>query len=391
MLVLDLDNRNISGRHANRLFGWNTQVKTTVRGPVPTGLDRKEKRCSQTLRARLAIVGAGTIGTRHITAISKCAGAQLVGVAERDSQTRAGIGQSGIAAFPDTDSLLNETSPDGVIIATPTDVHVEAALQAIDAGIPVLIEKPVAASVSEGEEIALAAGRNGVEVLIGHHRRHHPQSKQARRMVLDGQLGDLVLVSGVWGVRKHAAYYEQGFRLTREAGPVMINVVHDIDLLRHVCGEIVSVSARLSNRLGGGPKEDAGVFALKFASGALGSFAMSDRVNSPWAWEYATGENRIVPLIGKNCYRFMGTEASLDFPNLVHWTHDCTQGDWTRPMSGTQIECERIDPFERQIEHFLDVISGDAEPICDVNDAIESLRATLAILEAADAGCWVDI
>ena len=366
-------------------------MKTTVQGPVPAGLGREEKPDGQAVRTRLAIVGAGTIGTRHIAAISNCAGARLVGVAERDSRTRSGIAQSGIAAFPDTDSLLTETCPDGVIIATPTEVHIEAALLAIDAGIPVLIEKPVAASVSEGEEIALTAGRKGVVVLIGHHRRHHPQSRKARRMVLDGQLGELVLVSGVWGIRKHAAYYEQGIRLTREAGPVMINIVHDIDLLRHVCGEIVSVSARLSNRLGGGPKEDAGVISMKFASGALGSFAMSDRVNSPWAWEYATGENRIVPLIGKNCYRFMGTEASLDFPNLVHWTNDCKLGDWTRPMSGTRIECERIDPFERQIEHFLDVISGDAEPICGVDDAIESLRATLAILEAADAGCWVDI
>ena len=341
--------------------------------------------------AQLAVVGAGTIGMRHIMAINQCPDAVLAGVAETNDRVRAEVAETGAVVDGEAERLIERTSPDGVIIATQTDAHLDAALPAIAAGLPVLIEKPIAATLEEAESIGSAAAKSGCRVLVGHHRRHHPQAEVAREMVRTGRLGDVLLVSGIWSVRKHDGYYGQAFRRTREAGPVMINVVHDIDMLRHVVGEIDLVSALLSHRCGRGPKEDAGVVGMRFASGALGSFALSDRASSPWSWEYATGENRIVPMIGQNCMRFMGTVSSLDFPNLMHWTYEGGTGDWTKPMTGTKIECPQIDPFVRQLEHFLDVIDGKSEPLVDVDDATMSLRATLAVLEAADSGEWVGV
>lgn len=341
--------------------------------------------------ARVAVVGAGTIGMRHITAVSQCPCAILAGVAEKNDRVRATVAETGTVVDSEAGRLIERTNPDGVIVATQTDVHLEAALPAIAAGLPVLIEKPIAATLEQAEAIGNAAAKAGCRVLVGHHRRYHPQAEVARQMVRTGKLGELLLVSGVWGVRKHDGYYGQAFRRTREAGPVMINIVHDIDMLRHVVGEIDLVSALLSHGCGRSPKEDAGVVGMRFASGALGSFALSDRVSSPWSWEYATGENRIVPMIGRNCMRFMGTGSSLDFPNLVHWTYGGGTGDWTKPMSGTKIDCRKIDPFVSQLEHFLDVIEGKSEPLVDVDDATMSLRATLAILKAADSGEWVGV
>lgn len=341
--------------------------------------------------ARVAVVGAGTIGMRHIMAVNQCPRAILAGVAETSDRVRATIAEAGAVVDTEAGRLIERTNPDGVIVATQTDVHLEAALPAISAGLPVLIEKPVAATLEQAESIGTAAAKAGCRVLVGHHRRYHPQAAVAREMVRTGKLGDVLLVSGVWGVRKHDGYYGQAFRRTREAGPIMINIVHDIDMLRYVVGEIDLVSALLSHGCGRGPKEDAGIVGIRFASGALGSFALSDRVSSPWCWEYATGENRIVPMIGRNCMRFMGTGSSLDFPNLVHWTYEGRTGDWTKPMTGTKIDCRKIDPFVSQLEHFLDVIDGKSEPLIDVDDATLSLRATLATLEAADSGEWVSV
>ena len=341
--------------------------------------------------ARLAVVGAGTIGMRHIRAVNQCLRAVLAGVAETNDRVRAEIAETGAVVDSAVGRMIERTNPDGVIVATQTDAHLEAALPAIAAGLPVLIEKPIAATLEEAESIGAAAAKSGCRVLVGHQRRYHPQAEVAREMVQTGKLGDVLLVSGVWGVRKHDEYYGQAFRRTREAGPVMINIVHDIDMLRHVVGEIDLVSAMLSNGCSRGPKEDAGVIGIKFASGALGSFALSDRVSSPWSWEYSTGENQIVPMIGRNCMRFMGTGSSLDFPNLVHWTYEGGTGDWTRPMLGTKMDCRQIDPFVSQLEHFLDVIDGKSEPLIDVDDATMSLCATLAVLEAADSGEWVGV
>ena len=344
-----------------------------------------------TAAKRVAVVGAGTIGMRHIMAVNQCPRAVLAGVAEASDRVRAKVSETGAVVDSEAGRLIERTNPDGVIVATQTDAHLEAAQPAIAASLPVLIEKPIAATLEEAESIGTAAAKAGCRVLVGHHRRYHPQAEIAREMVRTGKLGEVLLVSGVWGVRKHDGYYRQAFRRTREAGPVMINVVHDIDMLRHVVGEIDLVSALLSHGCGRGPKEDAGVIGMRFSSGALGSFALSDRVSSPWSWEYATGENRIVPMIGRNCMRFMGTGSSLDFPNLVHWTYEGGAGDWTQPMSGTKIVCRKIDPFVSQLEHFLDVIDGKSEPLVDVDDAAMSLRATLAVLEAADSGEWVAV
>ena len=340
---------------------------------------------------RVAVVGAGTIGKRHITAVNQCPRSVLAGVAETNDKVRVTISETGAVVDNEAGRLIERTNPDGVIVATQTDVHLEAALPAIAAGLPVLIEKPIAATLEQAEAIGNAAAKADCRVLVGHHRRYHPQAEVARQMVRTGKLGEVLLVSGVWGIRKHDGYYDQAFRRTREAGPVMINIVHDIDMLRYVVGEIDLVSALLSHGRGRGPKEDAGVVGMRFASGALGSFALSDRVSSPWSWEYATGENRIVPMIGRNCMRFMGTGSSLDFPNLVHWTYRGGAGDWTKPMSGRRIDCRKIDPFVSQLEHFLDVIDGTSEPLVDVDDATLSLRATLAVLEAADSGEWVGV
>ncbi len=346
---------------------------------------------SSVLRARLAVVGAGTIGMRHISAIGACEHAELAGVVDSSKAKRAELAATGIRTFDCADDLLRKTLPDGVIVATPTGEHLETAMPAVSAGLPVLIEKPVASTLEAGRALGNAARKAGSRVLVGHHRRHHKQVAIAQKMIREGQLGDLVLVSGVWGIRKNPAYYEQEIRNTREAGPVLINFVHDIDLLRCLCGEVSRLSACFSNGPGAEAKEDAGVVAMQFRSGALGSYALSDRVASPWAWEYATGENRIVPAVGRNCLRLMGTKGSLEFPNLGHWTYEGGQGDWTKPIRHRRIECETIDPFMRQLEHFIDVIAGDAEPLIDIDDAMMSLRTTLAVFEAADTGNWVEI
>ena len=339
------------------------------------------------------MVGTGAIGSRHADTIAGCPGTVLAGVVDSDPDARTAFEAGGAEAFPTVDGLLNALGGgglDGVVVATTTDAHLECAEPLIDAGLPVLVEKPIAATMEEAARIAQLSNDAEVPVLVGHHRRFHNQVRTAQLLVESGVLGELVLVSAVWSLKKHPDYYVQPVRKTRAAGPVMINLVHDIDMLRFICGEIEAVSAQLTNRFGGSTKEDAGIVSLRFESGALGSIALSDRANSPWAWEYSSGESRLVPRIGENCVRFIGTSRALDFPNLVLWSHECNNGDWTTPMNGHPVECEWIDPYEVQLQHFLEVIRGTENPLTDAEDAGRSLGATLAIFESADSGGWVE-
>ena len=166
----------------------------------------------------------------------------------------------------------------------------------------------------------------------------------------------------------------------------MINLTHEIDMLRHLCGEIDEVFAYSEFQIENMEKEDAAAIALRFRSGVLGVFAASDRVVSPWAWEFSTGENVICPASGQNCLQFFGTEASLEFPNLVVWRQDGIDSDWTKPIHSRPTSIAYENPFVRQIEHFAAVALGQATPYVTVADATRTVEVALAVLEAAHSG-----
>ena len=87
----------------------------------------------------------------------------------------------------------------------------------------------------------------GVPVLVGHHRRHNPRIKAVREMIAKGQIGQLTAVVGLWLLKKPDSYFDVAWRREPGGGPILINLVHDIDDLRFICGEIVEVQALTSN------------------------------------------------------------------------------------------------------------------------------------------------
>ena len=341
---------------------------------------------SRNLPARLALVGIGTAGRRHLAAIRSCKNAILCGIVDNDRDVLSRFAASGVRCYGQMEAMIAAERPDGVVVATPTELHVEPAIVALQAGISVLIEKPIAESTPDAEAIERAAERSTGKVLVGHQRRYYPQVIKARQLIRESALGKLVMISGQWGVRKHIDYYMPEWRRRRPAGPTMINLVHDLDLLRFLVGEIESLSSFVSNSVLGCDKEDAAVVSIRFRSGALGSFVMSDRVISPWGWELATDENEICPRSGCNCFQFFGTKASLEFPNLVLWQQDGEDGDWTKPIGKIEHEFERVDPYRIQIGHFVDVCRGVVQPMVTIEDAIQSMKVALTVLEAADSG-----
>jgi predicted dehydrogenase len=88
---------------------------------------------------------------------------------------------------------------------------------------------------------------------------------------------------------KHDEYYDPDWREPWQAGPVLTNLIHEMDYLRYILCEVVSVQAETSRPIQDFEKKDATGFILRFANGALGAFVLSDHADSPWAWEFATG------------------------------------------------------------------------------------------------------
>ena len=140
-----------------------------------------------------------------------------------------------------------------------------------------LLEKPIAPTVEEGERLLRAADAAGARILIGHHRAHSPIMAKAKEIVERGTLGTLVAVMGSAVFFKPDHYFADGpWRREPGGGPILINMIHEVHNLRILCGEIVAVQAFASDATRGFPVEDTVAINLRFASGALGSFMLSD-------------------------------------------------------------------------------------------------------------------
>lgn len=335
---------------------------------------------------RLAVVGAGTIGRKHLQVIAEEPAATLVAIADPAAAARALADEYGVRHFTDAGSLLKETRPAGVIVATPTEHHLAPALAALDAGAHLLIEKPIAATLDEARQIAATARAAGRRVLVGHHRRYYALVHKAREIVQGGTLGQLVGVTGQWTALKAESYFAPAWRRGRLAGPVLTNLIHELDTLRYVCGEISSVAAETAGQVRGHEKEETAALTMRFADGALGSFLMSDAAPSPWTWEQATGENPAFPPAGRNVYRFMGSEAALEFPNLKIWRHRPGEESWNHTLESDEIALPLGDAFASQCAHFCAVIRGREEPRITAEDATGTLAATLAVFTAMESG-----
>ena len=127
---------------------------------------------------------------------------------------------------------------------------------------------------------------------------------KARELISAGAIGPLTAVNATWLLRKHDTYYEAQWRREAGGGFILINLIHEIDNLRFIAGEIESVQAIVSNARRGFAVADTAAVLLRFSNGALGTLTASDTTPSPWAWEINSGENVQYPHQPDNCYAY---------------------------------------------------------------------------------------
>ena len=331
---------------------------------------------------KIALAGAGQIGKRHAAAIRSVPGVILESVVDPAQSGRDFAAEIGAAWCPSLGEMFAASTPDGVILATPNQVHVENALDCVAAGCPMLIEKPIATNYLGGQKIVEAAEAKNVPVLVGHHRRHNPLIQRARSIIEEGALGRILSVQATCWFLKPDAYFTAPWRRKFGAGPVMVNAIHDVDLLRYLCGDIESIQAMTSNAVREGEIEDGAAVLLRFRSGALGTLNVSDSIAAPWSWELTSGENGAYPATSQSCYLIGGTKASLSIPDNRLWSHG-QGGHWMTPLHATSFPGDAGDPLVAQIIHFAAVIRGEAEPLVPGDEGLKSLAAVEAIQASA--------
>jgi predicted dehydrogenase len=345
-------------------------------------------------KIRIAVAGAGLIGQAHIKVLGNSPSCMLSAIVDPSPAAFEVAANAGVPLYKTIDELLLTNRPDGLILATPNQLHVSQALQCMEAKLPILLEKPIATTVAEGEKIVAMVAATGAKVLIGHHRAHSPIMAKAKEVVDSGKLGKLVTFMGSAIFFKPDHYFADApWRKEMGAGPILINMIHEVHSMRMLCGDIVAVQAFSSNTTRGFAVEDTAAISLRFANGALGTFMLSDTAASARSWEQTSQENKsYVSYDDEDCYVITGTQGTLSVPTMRLKSYPRPEDrSWWKAFDASVVSMVRDDPLKHQIEHFGAVIHGEVLPLVSAYDGLQNLRVTEAILQASKTGQIVEL
>lgn len=344
-------------------------------------------------RIRLASIGVGMIGHVHAKVAARLEECDYVAICDIDPAQEKMARDLGVTFYTDYTEMIKKEKLDGVIISVPNELHEPVGSACAEKGLHLFVEKPIASTVEAAEKLINNARKNGIRLLIGHHRRFNPMLAATREIIRNGELGELAGISILWCMYKPSEYFAAGpWRKQKGGGPVLINIIHEIDNLRYCCGEIQRVYAELSNKTRGFEVEDTVSVSIRFTDGTLASIMLSDAAPSLWGYECTMGENPFFYPTRGNIYHFLGTKASLTFPGMqkVYYA-DSSKAGWQHPITIEQLEIASSDPYPSQLSHFCKVVRGEEEPRTSGEDAQKTLVVTQAILESGQTGRPVEI
>ncbi len=320
---------------------------------------------------KILIAGLGSIGRRHLR--------NLLTLGERDivlyRTGRSTLPDDELAPFPterDLTQALARHKPDAVIVSNPTALHLDVAIPAAEAGCHLLLEKPVSHSMQRVDELLDAARRNDVRVLVGFQFRFHPGLLRARQLILDGEIGDVISAHVHFGEYLPAWHpwedYRQGYAARADLGGGVVRTqCHSLDYLLWLLGEVETVwgmTGKLSDL--DVDVEDTAKIVLRFTSGVLGSLHL----------DYA----RRPPI---HRLDVVGTLGSLEWDALEGSVriYRATRKTWeVYPLPAG---FERNTMFLEEMRHFLNVVRGEDEPVCTLEEGVQVMRLIASVLESA--------
>ncbi|WP_426738922.1 Gfo/Idh/MocA family protein [Plantibacter sp. 2H11-2] len=202
---------------------------------------------------RVAVVGCGDISALHIAAIGTVPGAQLVAVCDVDAgRLDAATAATGVPGFTDLDRLFDEARPDVVHICTPHHLHADQAIRALERGISVILEKPLAHTRNEAERLLAAAEHSRAKIAVCFQNRYNQPAERAKELLDSGELGAVLGASAVVPWHRTAAYYEdrpwRGRWETGGGGLLMNQAIHTIDLVQWLVGDPLEATGSIATR-----------------------------------------------------------------------------------------------------------------------------------------------
>ncbi|TVY08575.1 Gfo/Idh/MocA family protein [Paenibacillus cremeus] len=228
---------------------------------------------------KLAVIGGGTIGVKHLEAARDVEGLEAVAVVEVNPERAAELSaEFGVRAYAHYEEMLAEAQPEITVVALPHFLHKEVAIRCAERGVHILLEKPMALNVEECDAIIEAAHRHGVKLMVGHTQHYHPDNLAAKRIIESGELGQLVMINDM----RHVNYYRADrpgwfFEKAKAGGGIFTNLgAHSIDKIQWLTGSrVTKVKAFVSHYGDRGDIEGSGVLLAETSIGVPATISQS--------------------------------------------------------------------------------------------------------------------
>ena len=337
---------------------------------------------------KILIAGLGSIGRRHFR--------NLIALGEKDivlyRTNKATLPDDELAGYPvetDLAEALKKHQPQAVIVSNPTALHMDAAVPAAQAGCAILLEKPISHDLSRGDELRQTAEKSGSKILVGFQFRYHPTLNKAKELITAGAIGKVLTVHAHWGEYLPNWHPWEDYRQSYAAradlgGGVIVTLTHPLDYLRYLLGEVQalwSFNGHIS------PLEmdveDVAEIGLKFASGAIGGVHLNYVQRPP--------VHRLEIVGAGGTLRWDNADGLLTLRQMP----DVFGVVNSQPAPAAEQRYPLPDGFERnqlfvaQTRHFLEVASGESDPVCTLNDGIRALELAMAAYRSQSSGLVV--
>ena len=315
----------------------------------------------------VAFVGTGMWAPR-LAAAAERARLELVTCFSRDEARRAGFSERfGCEPATSLADAIGHPGVEGVVLATPNDVHEEQALACAERGRHVFVEKPIADSLESGERMRRACADAGVALMVGHAFRRLGAARRVKELIDEGALGRVVLAEA--NMSLPGSFKPDAWRSERgrnPGGPIMQLGIHHVDTLVYWLGPLRGASGRFAHVHTHADIDDVGVVTLEFESGALASLTGS----------YVSPKTLSL--------RLLGTEAVLDYRADFSVWPDAGALDrvTTLTLGGEPVEFEERDMLAEELAEFGRCIRGEAEPETGASEGLAALGAVLQALES---------
>ena len=327
---------------------------------------------------RVGLIGVGAMGRNHLRILSELDGTQLVAVCDSDARAVEAVGRKhSIPGYASWDEMLERERLDAAIVAVPTRFHLEAGLAALEHGLHVLIEKPIATNLEEGRMLVDAARRAGKLLAVGHVERFNPAVRELRRRLGDGEIGRMFQIQA----RRQGPFPAR----IRDVGVVIDLATHDLDVMCTLAGtDIVRLYAETEQRIHT-DHEDILNALLKFDSGVLGVLQVN--------WLTPT-KIRELSILGERGM-FVCNYLTQDLVHFKNADFASSADPRRHPRNVAEGEVVRFpiaqaEPLRLELQAFVDAVRGEREIEVDGDAGLRALHLALALVTSASESRMID-